>query len=97
MLLFRPGDQLVQVNDCNLSTAAVEEAYQVLNTLPQGKVILKVIKDGQQGEHLPTNVNHALHKLNSERALLDKMLIKKPKAGTTTDNGETHESCGESV
>ncbi|KAK3732220.1 hypothetical protein QZH41_015309, partial [Actinostola sp. cb2023] len=93
---LRQGDQLVEVNDCNLSTASVEEAYQILNTLPHGRVTLKILKSDEQAEQLPTNVNHALDKLNSERALLDKKMAKKPKGGSDSiENGfsEEHPEC----
>lgn len=96
---FRKGDQLLQVNDHNLSTATIEEAYQILNTLPHGKVTLKIHKNDSQGaEELPTNVNHALDKLTNERSLLDKKLAKKPLGVgvNTVDNNRLsqHESFG---
>lgn len=98
---FRKGDQLLQVNDHDLSTASIEEAYQLLNTLPHGKVTLKIQKNDPQGtEELPTNVNHALDKLTNERTLLDKKLANKPMGGGvntgTMDNNRLsqHESLG---
>ena len=95
-IFYRQGDQLVEVNDCNLSTASVEEAYQILNTLPHGRVTLKILKSDEQAEQLPTNVNHALDKLNSERTLLDKKMAKKPRGGSDSiENGfsEEHPEC----
>lgn len=88
---FRQGDQLIEVNDRNLVTASVEEAYQVLNTLPNGKVSLKVIKT----EQMPTNVNHALDKLTNERALLDNKLTKKSKDLNEYRLSSEQESFGE--
>jgi hypothetical protein len=102
LFFFRKGDQLLDVNEHNLSATSIEEAYQILNTLPHGRVTLRIQKTDLQGEQLPTNVNHELDKLNSERTLLDKKLAKKPKvginSGTLENNRQSHnESFGEFI
>ncbi|XP_048583633.1 uncharacterized protein LOC5517610 isoform X2 [Nematostella vectensis] len=90
------GDQLMEVNEKNISTTGIEKTYQLLNTLPAGKITLRVIKaEHQQAEALPSHLNTALEKMNSERNLLDKKMRRPPTTGIPSDKIRAQES-GES-
>lgn len=75
---YRPGDQLIEINDQKLEGLTVERVYEILDKTPPGKVYIKVLQ-GDTSEKLPLQLNDALSKLQSERQILDKKMANKPK------------------
>ena len=100
MLFFlsvRHGDQLIEVNNQSVSDLGVEDVYDILDKTPPGRVYIRVVPV-EQGEKLPSHLNDALEKLQSERELLDKRMTYKTRysAAASTMSGSS-DSCGKNV
>ena len=93
---YRPGDQLLEINDNKLEGLAVEEVYGILDKIPPGKVYVKVLQSNVS-EKLPLQLNDALSKLYSERRILDKKLTNKSNHTERVSrlSGSSGDSCGE--
>ena len=97
LIIYRQGDQLLEINDQKLEGLTVEKVYGILDKVPPGKVYIKVVQS-ETSEKLPLRLDDALTKLQSERQILDKKMSVKSKsvgtASTLSGGSGSSESCG---
>lgn len=79
LVLYRQGDQLLEINDVKLEGLTVEKVYSILDKVPPGKVYIKVLQSNVS-EKIPVELNDALSKLQIEHHLLDKKMSGKSRS-----------------